>query len=78
MDLNTILLSTGTGGTLLGILIYVYNSINHRRIRSNCCGKLLVVSVDVENTTPLPENEPAFVVRKEEIHLPPTVLVTQV
>ena len=33
------------GGSVLAI-------INHRRIRSNCCGLPLVMSVDVETTTP--------------------------
>jgi hypothetical protein len=27
--------------------------INHKRLRSNCCGNVGVVSLDVENTTPL-------------------------
>jgi len=42
--------------------------INHKRIRSNCCGKEVVASLDVENTTP-PEPE-----KKEElkITLPPS------
>ena len=26
--------------------------INHKRIRSNCCGKELTTSIDIENTTP--------------------------
>ena len=33
------------GGSLLAV-------VNHRRIRSNCCGIPLVMSVDVETTTP--------------------------
>ena len=33
------------GSVILGI-------VNHKRIRSNCCGKILVASVDVESTTP--------------------------
>ena len=33
------------GGSLLAV-------VNHRRIRSNCCGLPLVMSVDVETTTP--------------------------
>jgi len=41
---------------IVGLTISVFGSflaaINHRRIRSNCCGAPLVVSVDVENTTP--------------------------
>jgi len=33
------------GGTILA-------TVNHRRVRSNCCGLPLIVSVDVESTTP--------------------------
>ena len=36
----------------LGIVYRVYVAVNHRRVRSNCCGKEVVVSVDVEETTP--------------------------
>lgn len=41
---------------IIGIIIAVSSSIlavvNHRRIRSNCFGKKLEVSLDVEPTTP--------------------------
>ena len=50
------LLSTGTTGTILTILYFVYKIINHKRCRSNCCGKKLELSLDMENTTP-PENK---------------------
>jgi hypothetical protein len=33
------------GGVIFGI-------VNHKRVRSNCCGKVLVASIDVETTTP--------------------------
>jgi hypothetical protein len=36
----------------LGIAYRVYLTINHQRVRSNCCGKEIVMSVDVEGTTP--------------------------
>ena len=43
----------GAGAVVvLGILYRVYLAVNHHRVRSNCCGKELVVSVDVETTTP--------------------------
>lgn len=49
--------STNTGIiAIVGLIVSVGGSvlavINHRRLRSNCCGLPLVVSVDVENTTP--------------------------
>ena len=59
MDTNGIMLSTTTASTLLGIAIVVYRNVNHRRLRSNCCGRNLVMSVDVENTTP--PGEHAFI-----------------
>ena len=49
MDTSTILatvsLVVAIGGTILTM-------INHKRIRSHCCGKDIVASIDVENTTP--------------------------
>lgn len=43
----------GAGSMLaLGIAYRIYVAINHHRVRSNCCGKEVVVSVDVEETTP--------------------------
>jgi len=41
------------GGSLLAV-------INHRRVRSNCCGAKTEVSLDIENTTPPNENKEAF------------------
>ena len=39
----------GAGAVVvLGILYRVYLAVNHHRVRSNCCGKELVVSVDVD------------------------------
>ena len=37
------------GGIILGV-------VNHRRLRSHCCGQDLVASIDVESTIP-PKNE---------------------
>ena len=31
----------------------VIGVINHRRVRSNCCGKTASVSLDIDNTSPL-------------------------
>jgi hypothetical protein len=51
MDYNAsnIMGVTGFALTLVG---GIYTAINHKRLRSNCCGKDLNISVDVENTTP--------------------------
>jgi len=49
MDSNGILsivaIIVSIGGSIIAI-------INHKRIRSNCCGKEIIASVDVESTTP--------------------------
>jgi hypothetical protein len=49
MDTNFLLslisIVVSIGGTILAI-------INHKRIRSNCCGKVMTASLDVESTTP--------------------------
>ena len=39
-------------GIVISGITTAITAINHRRIRSNCCGKALDVSVDIENTTP--------------------------
>lgn len=52
---NELLTSAGLSTTfiLFGFILYkIYNAVNHKRIRSNCCGKKLVASIDIENTTP--------------------------
>ncbi len=35
--------------SIVGTIIAV---VNHKRLRSSCCGKKIEVSVDIENTTP--------------------------
>jgi len=52
LAIGSIVLSVG--GTILAY-------INHKRIRSNCCGKEVSASLDVENTTPPTEKKEAFV-----------------
>ena len=46
-------------GTLLGIISMIVSIggivlgiINHKRLRSKCCGRNLEASIDIENTTP--------------------------
>ena len=52
MDTNTALLGTGTGGTILGVLILLYKAFNKKRLRSNCCGYRGEVSLDVSDISP--------------------------
>ena len=37
---------------LLSVGTIVFGAINHKRVRSSCCGHKVDVSLDVENTTP--------------------------
>jgi len=54
----------GAGAVVaLGVLYRVSLAVNHHRVRSNCCGKEVVVSVDIEKTTPPPDIK---------IRIPPT------
>jgi len=43
--MSIVALVISAGGILLGV-------INHRRIRSNCCGKRGEASLDIDTTTP--------------------------
>jgi hypothetical protein len=44
-------MSGGIAG-LLSLVIGIVIKLNHKRCRSNCCGKKMEVAVDVEETTP--------------------------
>lgn len=47
--------SGGIGASIilaLGILYKIYTIVNHHRVRSNCCGKKIEVSLDIDETTP--------------------------
>ena len=39
-------------GLAVSLLGTIFAAFNHKRLRSNCCGRKAVISVDVENTTP--------------------------
>jgi hypothetical protein len=51
MDSNTTAV-VGYCSLVLSIGTIVLGVINHKRIRSSCCGHKIDVSLDVENTTP--------------------------
>ena len=40
------------GGSIIAV-------VNHKRIRSNCCGAKTEVSLDIENTTPAEQEKPS-------------------
>jgi hypothetical protein len=52
MDSNSIAAYTSLVISLGAVILAV---INHKRIRSNCCGKEASVSLDIENTSPKKE-----------------------
>ena len=37
----------------ISIMSIIFGAVNHRRIRSECCGRRASVSIDIESTTPL-------------------------
>ena len=45
-------------GFAVSILTAVVAAINHKRIRSSCCGKEIVASLDIESTTPTRATSP--------------------
>ena len=45
----------GVIGFALSIASGIYSAINHKRIRSKCCGTTSEASLDIESTTP-PKN----------------------
>ena len=54
MDVNNIIMGgiSGSTFTLTVFIIYkMYRCINHRRIRSSCCGKKMEASLDIDKTS---------------------------
>jgi len=37
---------------VLGLLYRAYQIINHKRVRSNCCGRIFTASIDIDDQTP--------------------------
>lgn len=50
MDQSSILSIAAIVVSMAGSVLAV---INHKRIRSSCCGKKIEASIDVESTTPI-------------------------
>lgn len=44
----------GILGIVLTVVGMVYGAINHKRLRSTCCGRRVDISVDIDSTSPLP------------------------
>jgi len=54
-------------GVIVSVCTMLLGVINHQRIRSNCCGKIFSVSLDVEKTTPPAHEELKISVPKESV-----------
>ena len=52
MDLTNAGGIAGLVSLVIVIVDRVLQTVNHKRIRSKCCGKVGEASLDVENTTP--------------------------
>lgn len=48
MDTGAALGGTGLFISLVGI---IYSAINHKHIKSNCCGRKIEFSIDIDSTT---------------------------
>ena len=48
MDVGTAL---GGSGLFVSVAGIIYSAINHKHIRSNCCGKVIDFSIDIDSTT---------------------------
>jgi len=57
MDEQMALLSTGTGSTLLMVLIWLYKTAAGKKIRSRCCERDIEMGFSVEEMTP-PHHHP--------------------
>ena len=50
MDTNAIMGYVSFGISVCGLILGI---INHRRIRSTCCGRTGDISIDIDKTSPL-------------------------
>jgi hypothetical protein len=57
MDQNTTT-AIAYSGFVISLAGSIYAAVNHKRVRSNCCGAKIEASFDVETTTP-PNAAPA-------------------
>ena len=48
----------GIGASIVTLIGLIYAAINHKRVRSNCCGKQTEISIDVDTTTPVKKPDP--------------------
>lgn len=61
MDLSTALSGAGVSAGSIALLYVVWNlvkSLNHKKLKSNCCGRESVVAIDVVDTSPISKDNP--------------------
>lgn len=49
--------SGGIGASIIVFAGIFYRLLNHKRIKSQCCGRIWTASVDIDNTVPSPKIE---------------------
>ena len=54
MDTNSSLVGGGVVATAVLVAGIVYKAINHKHIRSRCCGRALDMAIDIDDSTPAP------------------------
>lgn len=57
MDISSSLASAGMSGTFVAVVLLawrIFKAVNHKKCKSNCCGKETVVAIDVSETEPSP------------------------
>jgi hypothetical protein len=42
----------GIGASIIAILGLVYTALNHKKVRSKCCGREVSASIDIEPSSP--------------------------
>ena len=63
------LLSTGTGGTILGVLIMLYKVCNGKRLRSSCCGYKMEMDFKIDECPPTPPD-----MQENPLHAPKIIV----
>ena len=42
----------GVGASIVAFLGLIYTAINHKKLRSKCCGREITASIDIEPSSP--------------------------
>ena len=42
----------GIGASIVAVLGLIYTAINHKKLRSKCCGREITASIDIEPSSP--------------------------